>query len=1262
MTITAAPTTTTTTTYSLPGVDWLSVQVQGDGGTLTIGDTHVSAHVTAPADGAPARLEADPGDVTLGGLSAALGAGSADPLSALPSPLASYLCGVSITSVAVTFDTEAARITEFDLKLVGTKGFALVPGSVEVDDLAVTFSVSNAGGSVAFAVTGAATLSGSPVALAVTHDESDSYAVSLTSAGAPVPGSPTVTAIVGGELTSHLPAELAHADFGLSVATATFRKATVDTLDVILSTGSPLALPDPVALTVDRISAHVTVSHPTDPAVRSISVSLEGDTTFAGAAIEARLEASASSGAEPQWTLTGGLADGAVLTASAVAQTCGATLPSQLPDLTLSELSVEAVLGEGTLTIKAASATEWTVPVGPDGIGVGHLAVTFTRHAPDADGHTFGGSISGTVHLAGVDVPVAYTVPGGLSLSATIPQVAPFAMLRDLCGDTAVGALALPPELLALGLTDVALSIDVTQQEASFAAGGPGFKRVQAVVRKATTWGFALGIELDDTYEFSSLSPALGGLDSVHLPGALIVISSFDDATFSFDELQPVAGKGVSRGALVDGRLDLSGLGADTFLGESHLDVSAHLGTSLSDVSLEASVADVHITDGVVLKDAEFELVPDPENISIQVSGAVDVTLDSSPLEFIGGVKVVPNGISFFATMKGTWQDPFGAKGIALTDVSLEIGSDFEGVPSIGIAGGLAIGAFSGHAAVSFNSELPTQSVLIVAFNHLSLLDVVETFCPASVTAGIPKEVSGTLAGVSLEDVDLYVVPQDTSIGKLTYKQGLRVGGTLQVAGFTVQGMVEIDPADGVAASGSLSPVHIADVFSLTGADPQEGPTLDLEVNTTSVPTIAIAGQVTMLGLAGSAHVNLSDAGFDFGCKGQVFGLFDADVTAKGGKLESGDGFLVHADMHQSFLTDLARRAAATLQQAGADASAQIAAAQHAVDTAQADVQRLTAAGDAARADLGAVQSDAQAKIQAAQAGVTRAQNALSAINAQVASTKAAVQSERDAAAARLRDAQAKLSVAQSAVDSLNSQISSEQLQIDQLNSDIGWWHNWYNNLAWYDKAWGWTKLGVEVGWRGTQVAGLTAAIAGLRASELTANGVLDVARQTAQAAQAASATYPVDQDPRVLALQGGLAAAQLGVQTAQGVLATAQQSTTAAVAAAAQTVTGLVQQLAQATDVLQTASAALGGLRQAVGSAADIVGYVAAHGLGSLLDVRSASFDGTLTATSGGSVTLAADVVLQGAEQRVRISYDFHDLAAGAKALAQQLLPGIPV
>ena len=96
----------------------------------------------------------------------------------------------------------------------------------------------------------------------------------------------------------------------------------------------------------------------------------------------------------------------------------GAGLPAHLPELALSEFTVTAVLGAGELTVTAASTTEWTVPVGPDGIGVGALAVAFSRHAADADGRTFTGSISGEVHLGGVVVPVSYAVPGGLTLTA----------------------------------------------------------------------------------------------------------------------------------------------------------------------------------------------------------------------------------------------------------------------------------------------------------------------------------------------------------------------------------------------------------------------------------------------------------------------------------------------------------------------------------------------------------------------------------------------------------------------------------------------------------------------------------------------------------------------------------------------------------------------------------------------------------------------------------------------------------------------------
>ena len=54
----------------------------------------------------------------------------------------------------------------------------------------------------------------------------------------------------------------------------------------------------------------------------------------------------------------------------------------------MSGFTVTAVLSTGELTVTAASSTESTVPIGPDGIGVGALAIAFAHHAPDADGRS----------------------------------------------------------------------------------------------------------------------------------------------------------------------------------------------------------------------------------------------------------------------------------------------------------------------------------------------------------------------------------------------------------------------------------------------------------------------------------------------------------------------------------------------------------------------------------------------------------------------------------------------------------------------------------------------------------------------------------------------------------------------------------------------------------------------------------------------------------------------------------------------------------
>jgi len=84
--------------------------------------------------------------------------------------------------------------------------------------------------------------------------------------------------------------------------------------------------------------------------------------------------------------------------------------------------------------------------------------------------------------------------------------------------------------------------------------------------------------------------------------------------------------------------------------------------------------------------------------------------------------------------------------------------------------------------------------------------------------------------------------------------------------------------------------------------------------------------------------------------------------------------------------------------------------------------------------------------------------------------------------------------------------------------------------------------------------------------------------------------------------------------------------------------------------------------LQKGIGDVAGVADYIGQHGLGALLDVQSASFDGSLSATTGGAVTLDAVVIFRGTKQTVHVGYDFHDLLTGAKALAKEVLPSLPI
>ncbi|MEZ5215935.1 MAG: hypothetical protein R2715_04890 [Ilumatobacteraceae bacterium] len=96
------------------------------------------------------------------------------------------------------------------------------------------------------------------------------------------------------------------------------------------------------------------------------------------------------------------------------------------------------------------------------------------------------------------------------------------------------------------------------------------------------------------------------------------------------------------------------------------------------------------------------------------------------------------------------------------------------------------------------------------------------------------------------------------------------------------------------------------------------------------------------------------------------------------------------------------------------------------------------------------------------------------------------------------------------------------------------------------------------------------------------------------------------------------------------------------------------------ATAALQTAKGSLSITTDAVGGLADVATTLANAALGGILDVRSATFEASLAAASGGRVSLDVSLVFLDTPHRLQLAIDFDDPLAAAKRLAADLLAGI--
>jgi hypothetical protein len=161
---------------------------------------------------------------------------------------------------------------------------------------------------------------------------------------------------------------------------------------------------------------------------------------------------------------------------------------------------------------------------------------------------------------------------------------------------------------------------------------------------------------------------------------------------------------------------------------------------------------------------------------------------------------------------------------------------------------------------------------------------------------------------------------------------------------------------------------------------------------------------------------------------------------------------------------------------------------------------------------LAGIAADAEAGLDEAIAEVERLDIAIAFMREQV-------MDERRATSADFQTAQQALRLAQAEVDKMQADIDHNLARIAVRNREIASFNRWYDRLAWYDQAWGWTKLGYEVGWRGTEIAGRYTAIGTLELSRETAKLALSTAEGTLWAIDQGLTAIPVDADPRVAGL-----------------------------------------------------------------------------------------------------------------------------------------------
>ena len=557
-------------------------------------------------------------------------------------------------------------------------------------------------------------------------------------------------------------------------------------------------------------------------------------------------------------------------------QLFGASLPSEVPDITLRNLDVRFNTATKEFDFEGQTDTEIEVPFIPGEAGKIHAEV---KLASTVDGSTgkrqLAGYMEGDLTIGSSLFTLQYEIGKESHVFRASWESTDEA---DLLGiDTLLAAIGAShdveiPSGVDLNLKKAYLEYQAERETLTLVADSATYGQAFLMASKLPlgapdpsapptaegSWEFVFGLEYAGHSQLSDipvLGDELGAADIFRFEELGILISSADVKAFAMPQLPALQSVDVGSGAaattparrpvaadttlqLAKGISVVGVIAIDqgeqtgeitalrTVIPETHLTISASWSPGAR-ITLRA-VLDGSVTiptggsSDLEIGNAALEFIF-ADDVIFRLSGELAMHFDHQTIDVTPAIAISAEAFVFSVDVEfeDGWHAPMGIAGLTLDEVGFLLGVEFLPAPGLdlGLEGKSHIG---NHApagddfafVLEMVEEIPNPLLLSFYLDEIDVKTAMQVFAPEADTSSLPSFVND----LEVTQLSFYWAESVVTLPDGTVAQpGLRFGGNVDIFGFEAHAALEIDQIVGIAGDLETSPIHVAPILAVTG-------------------------------------------------------------------------------------------------------------------------------------------------------------------------------------------------------------------------------------------------------------------------------------------------------------------------------------------------------------------------------------------------------------------------------------------------------------